>query len=92
MQYTNLFRVGGPLSASGFGTANVYGRSIEATAIGPSPSQMQTVAAADYRPRGRPGKRGRLRPLDQTRRLAGAFQHRMPQVTIRIHFLASVDD
>jgi hypothetical protein len=62
MQYTNLFRVGGPLSASGFGTANVYGRSIEVTAIGPSPSQMQTVAAADYRPRGRPGKRGRRPP------------------------------
>ena len=53
MQYASFFRVGAPLAASGYGTANAYGRSLEATAIGPSASQMQTVAAADYRPRGR---------------------------------------
>ncbi len=62
MQYPSFFRVGASLAASGYGTANTYGRSLEATAIGPSASQMQTVAAADYRPRGRPGKRGRRRP------------------------------
>jgi hypothetical protein len=62
MQYASLFRVGAPLAAGGYGTTNAYGRSMEATAIGPSASQMQTVAAADYRPRGRPGKRGRRRP------------------------------
>jgi hypothetical protein len=62
MQYASLFGVGAPLVASGYGTTNAYGRSMEATAIGPSASQMQTVAAADYRPRGRPGKRGRGRP------------------------------
>jgi hypothetical protein len=62
MQYASFFRVGAPLAASGYGTANAYGRSLEATAIGPSASQMQTVSAADHRPRGRPGKRGRRRP------------------------------
>ena len=62
MQYASLFRVGAPLAAGGYGTTNAYGRSMEATVIGPSASQMQTVAAADYRPRGRPGKRGRRRP------------------------------
>jgi hypothetical protein len=62
MQYASFFRVGAPLTASGYGTANAYGLSLEATAIGPSASQMQTVVAADYRPRGRPGKRGRRRP------------------------------
>jgi hypothetical protein len=61
MQYANLFRVGAPFAASGYGTTNAYGRSLEATSIGPSASQMQTVAAADYGPRGRPGKRGRRR-------------------------------
>jgi hypothetical protein len=63
MQYASLFRVGAPLAASGYGTANIYGRSLEATAIGPSASQMQTVTAADYGPRGRPGKRGRRRQV-----------------------------
>jgi hypothetical protein len=51
MQYAGLFRVGAPLAASGYGTANTFGRSLEATAIGPSASQMQTVTAADYGPR-----------------------------------------
>jgi hypothetical protein len=62
MQYTSLFRIGAPLAASGYGTINSYGRSFEATAIGPSASQMQTVAAVDSGPHGRPGKRGRRRP------------------------------
>jgi hypothetical protein len=42
-QYASLFRVGAPLAASGYGTVNVYGRSFEVTAIGPSVSQTQTV-------------------------------------------------
>jgi hypothetical protein len=62
MQYASLFRVGAPLAASGYGTANTYGRSFEATAIGPSAGQMQTVAAVDDGKRGRSGKRGRRRP------------------------------
>jgi hypothetical protein len=62
MQYASLFRVGAPLAASGNGTTNAYGRSLEATAIGPSSSQLQTVAAAAYGPRVHPGKRGRHRP------------------------------
>jgi hypothetical protein len=53
MQYAGFFRVGAPLAASGYGTTNAYGRSLEATAIGPSASQMQIVAAPDYGPRGR---------------------------------------
>jgi hypothetical protein len=62
MQYASLFRVGAPLAASGYGTANAYGRSFEATAIGASASQMQTVTAVDYGRRNRAGKRGRGRP------------------------------
>jgi hypothetical protein len=58
MQFPNIFRVGAPLAASGYGTANAYGRCLEATAIGPSSSQMQTVAAADDR-RGQRGPRVR---------------------------------
>jgi hypothetical protein len=62
MQYANLFRVGAPLAASGYGTANGYGRSLEATAIGPSPDELQTVSTAEYGRRDRPRKRGRGRP------------------------------
>ena len=62
MQYANLFRVGASLAASGYGTANAYGRSLEPTAIGPSASQMQTVAALDNHRRGRPRKHGHRRP------------------------------
>jgi hypothetical protein len=61
MQYASLFRVGAPLAASGYGTTNAYGRSLEAMAIGLSASQMQTVAGADYGPQGHHGKRGRRR-------------------------------
>ena len=63
MQYASLFRIGAPLAASGSGTANSYGRSFEATAIGPSASQMQTVAAVDSGRRGGLGKHGRRRPV-----------------------------
>ena len=41
--------------SSGYGTANVYGRSFEATAIGPSASQMQTVSTVHERWRGGSG-------------------------------------
>jgi hypothetical protein len=34
VQYANLFRIGTPLTATGYGAANSYGRSLEATAIG----------------------------------------------------------
>jgi len=63
MQYVSLFRIGAPLAASGYGTANAYGRSFEAIAIGPSAVQMQTVAAVGDGRRGGPGKRGRRRPV-----------------------------
>jgi hypothetical protein len=56
IQYASLFRIGAPLAASGYGTANGYGRSFEATLIGPSAGQMRPVAAAGYGPRdGSPG-------------------------------------
>jgi hypothetical protein len=51
IQYASLFRIGAPLAASGYGTANGYGRSFEATLIGPSAGQMRPVAAAGYGPR-----------------------------------------
>jgi hypothetical protein len=63
MQYASLFRIGAPLAASGYGTANSYGRSFEATAIGPSASQMETVATVDSGGPGGPGKHGRRRPV-----------------------------
>jgi len=44
-QYADLLREGQPLAATGYGTANAYGRSLEATALGPSPNRLQTVAA-----------------------------------------------
>jgi hypothetical protein len=58
-QYSNLFQVGAPLAAAGFGTINTYGRSLEATSIGPSADHMQTVTAIDDRPRGGSGERPR---------------------------------
>jgi hypothetical protein len=61
MQYAGLLRVGVPLAASGYGTTNAYGRSLEATAIGPSASQLQTVAAVGDSPRDRPRKHGHRR-------------------------------
>jgi hypothetical protein len=64
-QYTNLFQVGAPLAAAGFGTTNTYGRSLEATSIGPSADHMQTVTAIDDRPRGVPGERPRPIPVPE---------------------------
>jgi hypothetical protein len=61
MQFANLFQVGAPLAAVGYGTINTYGRSLEATSIGPSADHMQTVAAIDDKPRG--GPRERQRPI-----------------------------
>jgi hypothetical protein len=58
-QYADLFQVGAPLTAIGYGTINTYGRSLEATAIGPCADQMQTVTAIDDGPRGDPGERPR---------------------------------
>ena len=62
-QYANLFQVGAPLAAVGYGTINTYGRSLEATSIGPSADHMQTVTAIDDRPRGGPGERHRPIPV-----------------------------
>jgi hypothetical protein len=61
-QYANLFQVGAPLAAVGNGTINTYGRSLEATSIGPSADHLQTVTAIDDRPRGGPGERPRPVP------------------------------
>jgi hypothetical protein len=58
-QYANLFQVGAPLAAAGFGTINTYGRSLEATSIGSSADHMQTVTSNDDRSRGGPGERPR---------------------------------
>lgn len=62
-QYANFFQVGAPLAAVGYGTTNTYGRSLEATSIGPSADHMQTVTAIDDRPRGGPGERHRPIPV-----------------------------
>jgi hypothetical protein len=61
-QYANLFQVGASLAAVGNGTINTYGRSLEATSIGPSADHLQTVTATDDRPRGGPGERPRPVP------------------------------
>jgi hypothetical protein len=50
-QFASLFQVGAPLAAVGYGTINTYGRSLEATSIGPSAGHLQTVIAIDDRPR-----------------------------------------
>jgi hypothetical protein len=44
MQFAGLLREGNALAATGNGTSNQYGRSFEATAIGPSMSQLETIA------------------------------------------------
>jgi hypothetical protein len=59
MQYANLFQVGAPLAVVGYGTVNTYGRSLEATFIGPSADHLQSVTAIDGRPRRGPGERPR---------------------------------
>jgi hypothetical protein len=62
-QYANLLQVGAPLAATGYGIINTYGRSLEATSIGPSADHLQTVTAIDDRPRGGPVERPRHRPV-----------------------------
>jgi hypothetical protein len=57
MQYANLFQVGAPLAAVGYGTINTYGRSLEATSIGPSADHLQTVTVIDDGPRSGTGER-----------------------------------
>jgi hypothetical protein len=44
VQYAVLLREGNQFAATGFGTSNEYGRSFEATAIGPSINQLEAVA------------------------------------------------
>jgi hypothetical protein len=44
IQFATLLREGNALAATGTGTSNQYGRSFEATAIGPSMSQLETIA------------------------------------------------
>jgi hypothetical protein len=61
-QFASLFQVGAPLAAVGYGTINTYGRSLEATSIGPSADHLQTVTAIDDRPRRGPGERPRPIP------------------------------
>jgi len=41
--YSNLLQPGRPLAATGFGTVNSYGKSLEATTLACSGSQPQTV-------------------------------------------------
>jgi hypothetical protein len=62
MQYANLFQVGAPLAVVGYGTVNTYGRSLEATSIGPSADHLQSVIATDERPRRGPAERPRPIP------------------------------
>ena len=50
-EYVDLLQPGKPLAATGFGTTNSYGRSFEATALGPSIHQLQTVATTAPPPR-----------------------------------------
>jgi hypothetical protein len=61
-QYANLFQVGAPLAVVGYGTSNTYGRSLEATSIGPSADHLQTVTTNQDRPRRGPGERPRPIP------------------------------
>jgi hypothetical protein len=44
MQYAALLREGNQFAATGYGTSNEYGRSFEATAIGPSINQLEAIA------------------------------------------------
>jgi len=52
-EYADLLQPGKSLAAIGLGTANSYGRSLEAIALGSSPDQLQTVAAVGPPCRGR---------------------------------------
>jgi hypothetical protein len=44
IQFATLLRAGNPFAATGYGTSNDYGRSFEATAIGPSINQLAAIA------------------------------------------------
>jgi uncharacterized Zn-binding protein involved in type VI secretion len=54
MQFAGLLREGNQFAATGYGTSNEYGRSFEATAIGPSMNQLET-SALDPAPKPAPG-------------------------------------
>jgi hypothetical protein len=62
-QFASLFQVGASLATDGYGTINTYGRSLEATSIGPSADHMQTVKANDDGSRGGPEERQRPIPV-----------------------------
>lgn len=42
-QFASLLREGQPLAATGYGAANSFGRSLEATSLGASASQLQPI-------------------------------------------------
>ena len=44
LQFSALLQEGHTLAATGYGTTNEYGRSLEADALGPALSQLQTIA------------------------------------------------
>ena len=44
IQFAALLSEGKPLAATGYGTSNRYGRSLEAVAIGPSLNQLEMIA------------------------------------------------
>ncbi|HSZ80225.1 MAG TPA: hypothetical protein VK775_22660 [Chthoniobacterales bacterium] len=53
MQFAALLHEGNQFAATGYGTSNQYGRSFEATAIGPSINQLEAIAP-DPGPKPRP--------------------------------------
>jgi hypothetical protein len=53
MQFAALLREGNQFAATGYGTSNEYGRSFEATAIGPSINQLEAIAP-DPEPKPKP--------------------------------------
>ena len=61
MQYAALLREGNQFAATGYGTSNEYGRSFEATAIGPSINQLEAIAP-DPEPKPRPETGSSLPP------------------------------
>ncbi len=54
IQFAGLLHEGNQFAATGYGTSNEYGRSFEATAIGPSMNQLETFAL-DSGPKPAPG-------------------------------------
>lgn len=51
-QFANLLVLGQPFAATGFGSVNQYGKSLEAIAVGASASELQSVVAGRGHPRG----------------------------------------